>query len=376
MIGQPVSSIKGTFVSFSRERSFFVTTSTRSVAARCRMRRMSNFRRNQGALGSPPLRGLLKQLKPAWWFAAHLHARYAARVVHDPAAIANAAVAPAPAKAMNQDEIVINDIDLDEAESSSAAPNPDEITLEMDDDTLVASAPTTEHAPTQIATALSPSNSATASSSAPRANPDEILLDDEEAEVIPPPAAAVVHNPPAEVAFGAETRFLALNKCLPGRDFLEVRKCILHCAPHLCHAQVIDYPAPQEPTLDAPPVLTFDPEWLAIVRSFNPFFSRGRAQLPFPPEADARATVARELAWVREHALGDAPSRSVDGVQVFAPTALGGPEGPKRGTRESSSSLRSRGEVVTDVTQHRSTPTRRQRPSVECWRWRTRSTRR
>jgi lariat debranching enzyme len=92
---------------------------------------------------------LLRNLRPDWWFSAHLHVRFVAEVVHD---------------------------------SPSSVANPDEINIEDDDE-----------APAK-----------------PLVNPDEITLDDEEEQVAPLP-------PPR-----LKTRFLALDKCLPRRQFLEV----------------------------------------------------------------------------------------------------------------------------------------------------------
>ena len=116
-----------------------------------------------GNLGSPPLMGLLRTLKPDWWFSAHLHTRYEARVVH-------------------------------EGRSKSpgiSAQNPDEILIQDD---------STENA---------------------FLNPDEITLSDEEAIVEAPP-------PPPR-----ETKFLALDKCLPRRQFLEVCVYIKYNLAHL-----------------------------------------------------------------------------------------------------------------------------------------------
>ena len=110
---------------------------------------------NTGTLGSPPLMGLLHTLQPNWWFSAHMHVRFEARVLHGP---------PLP---------IQND-------------NPDEIKIDDDFDTDVPQAPS---------------------------NPEEISLDDEEAEVEAP---APVPLPPRE------THFLALDKCIKNRDFLEV----------------------------------------------------------------------------------------------------------------------------------------------------------
>jgi lariat debranching enzyme len=75
--------------------------------------------------------------------------------------------------------------------------------------------------------------------------------------------------------------------------------------------------------------MTFDPEWLAIVRTFVPLFSRKRQQPPFPDEATARASIARELEWVSEHAL----DQRIDAVQTFEMTVAGGSSGPTKELR-------------------------------------------
>ncbi|KAF7303732.1 hypothetical protein MIND_00602800 [Mycena indigotica] len=72
-----------------------------------------------GKLGSPPLLNLLRTLQPDWWFAAHLHTRFEARVVHEQ-----------PAEAMNAVK--------DEASISALPTNPDEIALSDLDDEVIA----------------------------------------------------------------------------------------------------------------------------------------------------------------------------------------------------------------------------------------------
>ncbi|KAH0579198.1 hypothetical protein H2248_003350 [Termitomyces sp. 'cryptogamus'] len=184
---------------------------------------------DNGRLGSPPLMGLLKTLKPKRWFAAHLHTRFEATVPHD------------DTRRLGDNET--------EAEASAVI-NPDEIMIEnedvMDKDIL-------------------------------KNNPDEIALSDEEQHVQPLPPVAPV------------TKFLALDKCLPRRRFLEV----------------VDIPTPSfnQTKLPSPagPTLSFDPVWLAITRAFHPYFSLSRMQAAFPSETHARALVECELKWVNDN---------------------------------------------------------------------------
>ncbi|ETW85004.1 hypothetical protein HETIRDRAFT_457218 [Heterobasidion irregulare TC 32-1] len=217
------------------------------------IRRKPFFRRDidTGNLGSPPLMHLLRTLKPAWWFAAHLHVRFEALFTHDAGPSLNNE--PPPATVHNPDEIVIEDID-----EPDAAPSTEAVVVEKD-----ASEPVSQ--------------------SAPRINPDEILLDDEE-------------------------------------------------------EQIIDVESDPEFGETSPPILSYDPEWLAITRAFQPFFSLTRHQPPFPKEAQAWAMIEKELEWVKQNvgkklAADDAHvSRPafwrVDSCQKFAMTAPGpGQEG-------------------------------------------------
>lgn len=126
--------------------------------------------------------GLLKTLKPSWWFSAHLHCRFEATVVHD----APSGFAPA------------------REEKPKAVANPDEIRIDDDDDDETA--PQIEIPNTQ--------NSSKPSDGTILHNPDEIMLDDEVGDVAPAPL------PPRD------TKFVALDKCLPGRRYLEVRHFI------------------------------------------------------------------------------------------------------------------------------------------------------
>ncbi|KAF8583142.1 DBR1-domain-containing protein [Ramaria rubella] len=229
------------------------------------LRRKPFFRQEAqtGTLGSPPLLDLLKKIKPHWWFSAHLHTKFEALYRHD-----GSTAKPQVKPSYNPDEIIIEDEDGGDSKPAVAVENPDEI--KIDDDEGFDVEPTID------------SNTSDVQKSSPGVRP-------------------VPGNS------GRETRFLALDKCLPRRDFL----------------QVVDVPILSSQTINpGHPRLTFDPEWLAITRALHPFFSTTQTQVALPKAEDARTLVNTELEWVRQNIAGDG-LKEVSEIQTFWRTAPG-----------------------------------------------------
>ncbi|KAG5519411.1 hypothetical protein PMAC_002038 [Pneumocystis sp. 'macacae'] len=82
------------------------------------------------------------------------------------------------------------------------------------------------------------------------------------------------------------TQFLALDKCLPGRRFLEI----------------FDIPAPLDNTHEKLK-LSYDVDWLALCRVFHPYFSVEYYQTPLPRDKASLTSreIEKEKKWVQEH---------------------------------------------------------------------------
>jgi lariat debranching enzyme len=79
----------------------------------------------------------------------------------------------------------------------------------------------------------------------------------------------------------------------------------------------------------SPPILSFDPEWLAISRAFHPWLSTSKPQRPFPVEEEARRMIKEELEWVSKNVPGKLDGTFlVSECQTFVPTAPGPGPGP------------------------------------------------
>ncbi|KAK1836098.1 lariat debranching enzyme, C-terminal domain-containing protein [Podospora conica] len=283
-----------------------------------------------GSLGNPAAEYVMDRLRPPYWFSAHLHCKFSAIKTYDPPTAASAAEpaappkakpAPVPAAIPDPNEI---DLDMDDsppapppAPPPAAAPNPDEIDLDMDDSPP---APPAIPPPTQTP------------------NPDELNLDTDspsiptdETEALrsqlpaafarPPPSAPrpTPGQPVPPTITNTTVRFLALDKCLPGRKFLQLTSLPSISPP-------LPTPPPFPPTHPGRHPLTYDPEWLAITRVFAPYLAVG-ATTPVPPdqgEAHYRPLIEAEEAWVAEHVV--APGKLVvpGNFAVTAPAHVAG----------------------------------------------------
>lgn len=241
-----------------------------------------------GSLGSIAAKYVLDKLRPPYWFSAHLHVKFSSVVTHrddikdekaQQVSMAQTDGVSEPPK--NDDEI---DLELDESDNAetSVLKNADEIDVDVDNDegTQAASAHDQQvgddshrNGAAHESAKVSQELRAQLPASFSRARDDHSTL-----KRLPPPPA--IKN--------RETRFLALDKCLPGREFL----------------QMIEVPSANEVDRSNPLRLSYDPEWLAITRVFARELQDGDPSANIPADkGDAYYSplVKANEAWVTEN---------------------------------------------------------------------------
>ncbi|KAI0437897.1 lariat debranching enzyme, C-terminal domain-containing protein [Xylaria telfairii] len=243
-----------------------------------------DFRRESkdGSLGNPAAQYVMDRLRPAYWFSAHLHCKFTAIKQYPP-----------PGAEPTQAEISADEALAQPSELEKTAGNPDEI--DLDDESDGASAgdthdsepapPIPQPAPSQVTDELRAQLPASFAApapapSGPKLNPGQ-------------PVPASITN--------TTTRFLSLDKCLPGRKFIQ-----------LCSLTPVAA-SQQRPRSRSPKgkkkryTLHYDPEWLAITRVFAQHLTiGGDASAPPPPhlgEEEYTRLIDAERAWVDEHVV-------------------------------------------------------------------------
>lgn len=242
-----------------------------------------------GTLGNPAATYVMDRLRPPYWFAAHMHCKFAAtKSYEDPPELTGIPKAQIVQKTSAEPPVAV-----------ATTYNADEIDLDMDDEEIP------------------PAKPVIANGSSSGTNKGEIDPDEGGISTMAPTSSAVPSELRAQLpaAFFAHprrqvpgqptppevtnriVRFLALDKCLPGRKFLQ----LLEVYPHKKSDPQASLPSS---TSRSKPKFEYDPEWLAITRVFAPDIILGNKTAPpitNPGEDAYRSRIDEEQEWVDDH---------------------------------------------------------------------------
>ena len=240
-----------------------------------------------GRLGSVAAKLVLHRLRPAFWFSAHLHIKFSAIVSFD-------------TESDNQGGPMVEGGVIDRP-----AKNPDEIDLDLSDEDV--------GEPNQEAKMEYESvNGERAVSDSGDKNSIRDNLDSSGVDLLTASKSrqdAEITQDSTEAATGIwnrTTRFLALDKCLPKRDFL----------------QLLGIASLSGEEAKRPLSLEYDKEWLAIVRVFADDLVLGNPSAFVEPdkgEAFYRPLIIKEEAWVEENLVQTGRMGIPDNFERTAP---------------------------------------------------------
>ena len=288
-----------------------------------------------GTLGNLAATYVMDRLRPPYWFAAHMHCKFSATKIYGETPDSQDADATNGHSVGNSKEIVEGAPDV-----PIVPHNADEIDLDMDEEqTIVSQAETTNESSTNrehISLDGDDHDPNFVASLAQSSVPLDIRNLLPAAFQRPAPSqwtspgrqTQSFHPAPPDVT-NKLVRFLALDKCLPGRKFLQ----LLEVKPSQSIGSI---PQPREdttPTLK----LEYDPEWLAITRVFAPDVVLGNKNARLCQdlgEDHYRALIGKEQVWVEENIVKKGRLEVPENFEITAPPYYAGMpeiinEGPK-----------------------------------------------
>ena len=262
----------------------------------------------EGKLGSLAARKVMDRLRPKWWFSAHLHCKFSAVVRFDEnkkgkggARESNGRKGGESAELVSQvgnpNEIPIDGDEVENGTHSvTPAKNEDEIDLDMDEDDEIVANLETKKPQEGCAQPIEPSTDSV---------PEDLRAQLPESFAKPAAAPPPELLPPPPNIKNKTTHFLALDKCLPHRHFLQ----LLDVEPISKHANV-------QQELRG---LSYDKEWLAITRVFaaqaNPTsqLPRDKGQAHYAP------LIAAEEEWVEQNLVQKGRMAIPENFELTAP---------------------------------------------------------
>ena len=250
---------------------------------------------NDGTLGSDAAKYVMDRLRPRYWFAAHMHCKFSTTKTYEDEQSME------PEK---QDNLVPASGNSMSSVPTLSPHNDDEIDLDMDEDDT----------PDQVATVTNEVSS-TGDEPPAKLNEDAIAASSSATTSVPSDIRALLPaafskptdrqriqsgQPPPPGVTNKTVRFLALDKCLPGRKFLQLVEMQPKSGSNIENGTS----STSSSASHQPLKLEYDPEWLAITRVFAGDLVLGD-KYARPAEnlgEDAyRPMIQKEQEWVDEH---------------------------------------------------------------------------